>query len=369
MILNIESLTDLSGFHVVFNGTIKNEKKGNRGISHIIEHLICKNFDDLLDEFEKNGISWNAYTSDTKIVFYITGLFEYLHKFKDRYLERILDFKITQEDFENEKKIILEEYSDTFNKQSSAHFLNLYRKLFDNYNPIGDVNDIENITLEDCIEYRNKYYTNPTMIINVSRYNKYRNNSIKFNNFDNNYNTNYLKNNKFEYQKTNIFKSKTSIIYLSPVILDNYPLVNFTTALLSNGLKSPLYQEVREKNGLVYYINCYLDHITDNSSIVNISSETKDNKIDEFYEKVKYVLDNKEKFITQDRFDIVKQSFDIMYRKSDINRYSNINKYVTPKKWLIEPIIGDIKIEQIYDIYDKYFNIDNYYISYDKKEF
>jgi predicted Zn-dependent peptidase len=368
MIINIGSFTDLSGFHIIYNGTIKNESNGNRGISHIIEHLMCKTFEDLLDDFERNGITWNAYTSDTKIVFYITGLDEYLSPYRDKILDKLLEFDLSREDFDTEKKIILEEYSDTFNKQSNAHFLNLYRKLFDNYNPIGEKDDLKNIKIDDCIDYRKKYYYSPSYIVNVSKYDEY-NRDISFNNFDNDYYIKYIPNNDFIYQKTNIFKSKTSVIYLSPIVEKDYPIISFITALLSNGLKSPLYQETREKYGLVYYMNCYLDQITDNNGVINISTETRDDNIDILHEKIKNVLKNKEKFITKERFDTVKTSMKVLYKKANINRYNSVNKFITPNKWLIEPVLDSITLDKVYDIYDEYFNIDNFYVSYDKKEF
>ena len=368
MILNINSLTDLSGFYVIYNSTIRNESNGNRGISHFIEHLMCKEFDDMLDDFERNGINWNAYTSDTRIVFYITGLDEYMSRYRDNFVDRLSNFSVTKEDLETERKIIIEEYTDAFNKQSSAHFLNLYRKLFNNYNPIGDIHDINNITLDMCVSYKEKYYNTPSKIINVSKSSKYES-DISFNDFDNNYIVDYIKDNMFNYQKTNIFKSKMSMIYLSKIIDKDLPVVSFITALLGNGLKSPLYKEIRESSGLVYYIYCYLDHLSDNSGVINISTESNDENVEEINDKLRYILDNKEKFITRDRFDIVKRSYDIYYKKSNINRYNNINKYLTPKKWLIEPVLNELTLDLVYEVFDKYFIFDDFYISYDKKEF
>ena len=79
-VINVKSPTDLSGFYVVYNGSVQNEKKGWYGLSHLMEHLMYHRFDDLLDDFDKDGISSNAYTSDNNIVFYMTGLDEYLNK-------------------------------------------------------------------------------------------------------------------------------------------------------------------------------------------------------------------------------------------------------------------------------------------------
>ena len=111
-VLNVKSETDLSGFYIVYKGSVCNEKKGWYGLSHLMEHLICHSFDDMYDDFDRDGIANNAYTSDNEIVFYFTGLDEYLVKYKDEILKRILKFGVTEEMFQNERKIVLEEYKD-----------------------------------------------------------------------------------------------------------------------------------------------------------------------------------------------------------------------------------------------------------------
>jgi predicted Zn-dependent peptidase len=72
-IINLKSQTDLSGFYVSFEGSTNLEEKGNYGISHLMEHLLCKNFDHLQDDFDRNAIDWNAYTSSNEIVFHWVG--------------------------------------------------------------------------------------------------------------------------------------------------------------------------------------------------------------------------------------------------------------------------------------------------------
>jgi len=367
-LINIKSDTDLSGFYVIYNGTIRNEKQGTRGISHFIEHLMCKEFDDIIDDFDKFGINWNAYTSDARVVYYITGLDEYLNKYKKPFIDRLLRFNITQKELEIEKKIVLEEYSDVFNKQSSSHFLNLYRKLFSNYNPIGEVDDIKNFNINGCRYHRNEFYSTPSEIINVSKYNPF-DTDIKLNNFNNNYKMDYVFDNDFIFQKSNIFKSKTSIIYLSKMITEDYSFVNFVASMLGDGLKSPLYQEIREKSGLVYYVNCYLDHLTDENAVIKITTETNDGNVEQVNEKIYNILSNKEKYLTEERLDVVKKSYEIHYKKLEINRYTNINKYLSQKEWLIEPRLNEMTLEKIHEIYEKYFKFEDFYISYDKKEF
>ena len=87
MIINLKSQTDLSGFYVVYEGSTNLEKPGWYGISHLMEHLVCKSFDHLQEDFDKDGIDWNAYTSSNEIVFYLTGLDEKVNKWKKKFVE------------------------------------------------------------------------------------------------------------------------------------------------------------------------------------------------------------------------------------------------------------------------------------------
>ena len=161
-IINLKSQTDLSGFYVSFEGSTNIEEKGNYGISHLMEHLLCKNFDHLQDDFDRDAIDWNAYTSSNEIVFHLTGLDESLNKYKYGFNEMLCDFSnITKEDFEKEKNIVLQEYMDSFNSQEQSHYLNLERKLLGHYNPIGLKEDLENLSFMDCINFFEKQFQNP----------------------------------------------------------------------------------------------------------------------------------------------------------------------------------------------------------------
>ena len=143
MIINLKSETDLSGFYVVYEGSTNLEKKGWFGISHLMEHLMCKNFDHLQEDFDRDGIDWNAYTSSNEIVFYLTGLEDKVNKWKGEFMDLLGEFNVTKEQFENERNIVLEEYMDCFNDQTQTHMLNLSRKLFNDYDPIGLKEDLE----------------------------------------------------------------------------------------------------------------------------------------------------------------------------------------------------------------------------------
>jgi len=367
MIINLKSQTDLSGFYVVYEGSTNLEKKGWYGISHLMEHLMCKNFDHLQEDFDRDGIDWNAYTSSNEVVFYIQGLDEKVDKWKDEFMKLLGQFNVTKEQFENERNIVLEEYMDAFNDQSQSHMLNLSRKLFNDADPIGLRSDLENMKYMDCLQYFDVQYANPSKVINVSKNNKYKNNSIDFIERKIDKKT-IFGNYDVELELNNDFKDKSSISILSPIIETDFTKVHFINAMLSLGLKSPLYQEIREKRGLAYYVHCYQSRIN-KQGINTISTQTSNKNADKVIESVKEVISNPDKYLTKDRFNLVKDYYKVRMKKDEILRYKSVGKWINPEGWDINDILDTVKLKDIREVYDKYYDFDKFYISNDKKEF
>jgi predicted Zn-dependent peptidase len=367
MIINLKSETELSGFYVVYEGSTNLEKKGWFGISHLMEHLMCKNFDHLQEDFDKDGIDWNAYTSSNEIVFYLTGLDEKVNKWKGEFMDLLSEFNVTKEQFENERNIVLEEYMDCFNDQNQTHMLNLSRKLFGDYDPIGLKEDLEKLKYMDCLNFFELQYAKPTKIINVSKNKPYKNNTIDFAKRD------ITK--KLEFGKkdvplelSNEFKDKTSIVILSPVIEEDFAYVHFINSMLSLGLKSPLYQEIREKRGLVYYVHCYQSRVN-NQGINTISTQTSNKNYNGVVDAVKEVITNPDRYLTKERFNLVKDYYKVRMAKDEILRYKNVNQWINPPKWSVYDILDEVNMRKIKEVYKKYYNFDKFYISNDKKEF
>ena len=367
MIINLKSQTDLSGFYVVYEGSTNLEKSGWFGISHLMEHLMCKNFDHLQEDFDKDGIDWNAYTSSNEIVFYLTGLDEKVNKWKGEFMDLLGQFNVTKEQFENERKIVLEEYMDAFNDQTDCHMLNLSRKLFSDFDPIGLKKDLEKLKFMDCLNFFELQYSKPSKIINVSKNKEYKNATLSFAERTIVKNISFG-NNDVPLELNNEFKDKTSIVILSPVIDEDFAYVNFINTMLSYGLKSPLYQEIREKRGLVYYVNCYQSRVN-NQSLNTISTQTSNRNYKDCIASIKEVISNPDKYLTKERFNIAKDLYTVKKQKDEILRYKNVNQYINPEGWSIYDILDTVNLKKIREVYDKYYQFDKFYISSDKKEF
>jgi predicted Zn-dependent peptidase len=366
MITNLKSQTDLSGFYIVYEGSTNLEKKGWFGISHLMEHLMCKNFEHLQEYFDRDGIDWNAYTSSNEIVFYMTGLEEKVNKWKGEFMDLLGQFNVTKEQFENERNIVLEEYMDSFNDQTQSHMLNLSRKLFNDFDPIGLRQDLQNLKFMDCLNFFELQYAKPTKIINVSK-KDYKNNTLDF------AERTIVKNltfgdNKVPLELNNDWKDKTSVVLLSPVINEDFAHIHFINAMLSLGLKSPLYQEVREKRGLVYYVHCYQSRMNQ-QGLLTISTQTSNKNFNAVVDAIGGVIKNPKKFLTKDRFNLVKDYYGVRKEKDEILRYKNVNQWINPTGWSVYDILDKLDYKKIKDVYDKYYQFDNFYVSNDKKEF
>jgi predicted Zn-dependent peptidase len=366
MIINLKSQNDLSSFYIIWEGSTNLEKKGWYGITHLCEHLQTKMIDHLQEDFDRDGIEWNLWTSSNEICMYIKGLDNKVDKWKHIIMDLMFEFKITKEEFENERKIVLEEMADSFNEQTQAHMLNLSRKLFNDFNPIGLKEDLKKLKFLDIINFWELQYSKPTKIINVSK-TDYKNPTLDFAERKIVKNMAYG-NHDVPLELNNEWKDKTSIIILSPIINEDFAYIHFINSMLSLGLKSPLYTEIREKRGLVYYVHCYQSRVNEQSVNV-ISTQTSNRNFNAVIEAVEGVLKNPKKYLTKDRFNLVKDYYTVRKKKDEILRYENVNQFINPKGWSVYDILDEVNLKKIMEVYDKYYDFDNFYISNDKKEF
>jgi hypothetical protein len=114
--------------------------------------------------------------------------------------------------------------------KGDSHMLNLSRKLFNDYDPIGSKQDLENLKFMDCLNFFELQYAKPTKIINVSK-KSYKNNQL------NSKKEKIIKDitlviMMWHLELNNEFKDKTSIVILSKIINEDFAYVNFINSML-----------------------------------------------------------------------------------------------------------------------------------------
>lgn len=352
MIVNLKSKTDFSGFYIVFDGSTNIETEGIRGATHLLEHLLCRQFKDLREELQSSGIDWNATTSNNHMRFYFTGLEEQLSKFRSKLTERILNFDVTKKDFESEKKIVLQEYASTFNNQNKKHFLNVLRKYFDNAAPIGLREDLESLKWMDMIKLWENNYINPSKIINVSKNFKFEDSSLAFNNEVINKEWKIANYNLKLEGTGNDDNKQSSIIVFSNLIKEDINIVKFISKMISSGLEAPLYKIAREKKELCYSIDSDVLQLNKQATMmVTTRCEKKNEK--ELVKTITDILNNERKYLTQERFKIIKNSLKIQEKKREIERYAMVDDIIDGKEYSIYEGIDKITLKEVINRYQE----------------
>ena len=103
--------------------------------------------------------------------------------------------------------------------------------------------------------------------------------------------------------------------------------------------------------------------------INTISTQTSNRNFDAVVDATKLVLDNPKKYLTKDRFNLVKDYYSVRMQKDEILRYKNVNQWINPKGWSVYDILDEVNLKKVLEVYEKYYKFDNFYISNDKKEF
>ena len=105
------------------------------------------------------------------------------------------------------------------------------------------------------------------------------------------------------------------------------------------------------------------------SGITSISTLTTDENVEPVIECVNDIFNNIDDHLTKERFNIVKEQTKVNLKKSDINRYGNVNRWINPKGWNVSDIIDNVTYDDVMETFENNYKMDNFYISNDKTEF
>ncbi len=251
-----------------------NETAENSGISHLIEHMVFKGTTsrsafDIADEMESIGASINAFTSKNMTAYYTVSTDEYAKECLDILSDIYLNATFTDENLQREKGVIVEEINMTEDSGEDLCFELLAKAHFKD-NPLarpilGTAQTVNGTDYQMIKDYMSKYYTADNTYI------------ILTGNIDAPLAQKLVK----ECFEGKIKKTGEKSIQLEPAVLASeyickdkaieqaniafsFPCIPVThpkrkaLLLLNNiiggGMSSRLFQEVREKLGLVYSV-------------------------------------------------------------------------------------------------------------------
>jgi len=276
------------------------EKKENCGISHFLEHLLFKgsykrSARELKESIEGIGGQLNGFTTEEFTCYFVKIIHERLDLTVDILSDMVLNPKLSEEDLELERKVIMEEIK-MYLDQPSHYVHDLLNEILFFEHPLGmplagTLESIKTISREDIISYKNKFY-NPSNIIFAGcgsiDFKRFKDDIIlSFSKIDSSYPSRFTRVNKSkEGPKFRIFFKETEQTHLC---LGTYaPSRNshkrFATSLLNiilgGNMSSRLFQELREKQGLAYDIGSCFRRYSDVGSFV-ISAGVGNKRLEE----------------------------------------------------------------------------------------
>lgn len=164
-----------SKFKIIFNVGAEDEEQ-EYGISHLIEHCTFKGTQNLTQEqissrFDSLSASVNASTSSEFTSFKAKFPNPNLEEVLKLYSTMIFDSIYKTECIEKEKNVIIEEIKMYEDMPDEVAFENLIKLIYSGTgisNAIaGKIELLKSVTREDIINYKNKHYTAPNAVISV----------------------------------------------------------------------------------------------------------------------------------------------------------------------------------------------------------
>jgi len=251
------------------------EREGERGYSHLIEHLIFQGTEEkdaktLALAFDKLGTEANAFTERDSTCFYVKVLKRYALEAIDL-LAQMLSFPAFREkDVEKEKKVVIEEFKSYMdNPEQVIHDMGL-KALWGEHplsnSPLGEMEDLLSADPDKLRRFWSKAYTSDKLLVAVagdldiddvkgivSSYPLFSRGNSSIDPED----PPFL-NPQLVYRDDDTEITHIVLIGPGPSYGDrDFYSTNALTVILSNSMGARLFQKIREERGLAYSVYSY----------------------------------------------------------------------------------------------------------------
>ncbi len=280
-----------------FNVGSRDESAKNNGITHFIEHMLFKGTAKrssarIANEIESLGGYLNAFTSKEQTCYYGRGLKEHIEKTFDVLADMVQQPAFKSGEIRKEAGVVVDELYDIEDNPEELIFDKFEEKIFSRNSLslpiIGTEKNIKSFSQAELFDYiKHKYGFNKFIISAsgavdhgqllklVDKYIKkdLGNSSVKRKYYRELFDTKpQVEVIDKEIQQVHAIIGRTSYGYNNP----NRIKVALLSQILGEGSSSRLFQSVREKNGIAYQINTFLNSFYDISTFgVYLSTNEK----------------------------------------------------------------------------------------------
>jgi predicted Zn-dependent peptidase len=278
------------------------ETATNNGIAHFLEHMFYKGSEKYPDpevisqEIEGMGGNWNAFTSKDYTGYYIKASTAHFPKIIDILSDLLLRSKFDAREIEKEKGVIVEEIN-MYEDMPSRRVSELYEQIMYAGNPLGfDIAGTkETVTSFDrntFVNYMNSLYKPQNAVLVVAGGLGGEQNEIKkymglieekFGGWGKDVTASFeTYDRKVTESAIRTFVKKTEQAHFClgfPTFARNDKrdtILKVLSTILGGGASSRLFQEVREKRGLCYYISTGIEQYEETGYIVTQAGVAKD---------------------------------------------------------------------------------------------
>ena len=362
------------------------ESEKESGVSHFIEHMLFKgtknrSAKDIARDIDRLGGEINAFTNKECTCYYVHLLDEHINKGIDVLSDMILNSSFDTNDIDKERFVILEElkmYEDSLDDLSYDLLVeNVYPNDGLGRNILGNRKTIRSLKREDILNYYNKYYVPNNAVISIcgnfkfeeivkvieDKFEQWQEKEVNIEVKEANYTPCFVTKNK-DSEQVNI------AINLKAIPEENekeaYAL-SVVNNIFGGSTSSRLFQSIREEKGLVYSIYSS-QTLYRKCGELGIFASTSEEYLKEVYDLIiKEIKNIRENYITEEELEESKEQLKGNYILSLESINSKmlahgeamlLNNKLKKEDEIIEHI-NAVNMEQVKDIINKVFNIEN----------
>lgn len=285
VVLAPNTSTETITIQILVEAGSKYENLENNGISHFLEHMIFKGTKKrptsqiISEELDSVGGEFNAFTSKEQTGYWVKVPKQHLKLALDVVSDIYLNSTLKQEEIDKERGVILQEMA--MYKDMPIHYIwDVFESLFYGNQPagwdiIGTTENLNRFQRKDFVDYlKNFYIPKSTVVIVAGNFNpeivsklieKYFEKNLKSPEkigklaVSHNQKRPQLKVYAKETDQTHLVLGVKSVDMFSE---DRY-IASLLATVLGGGMSSRLFDELREKRGLTYYVNAGTEPYTD----------------------------------------------------------------------------------------------------------
>lgn len=272
----------------------RNEELVDNGLSHFLEHMAFKGTKtksalEIAQKFDEIGGRFNAYTSRENTVYYAKVLKDDLPIAIDILSDILQNSVYAEDEIKREKEVILQEIAQTNDAPDDLIFDMFQEKAYPEQSfgrsILGTVDHVSNVTQKQILSYVERNHFNENLVVSAAG-------KLTFEHLQNLLDERFAgfasQNNKFNSKAEYVGGEVRLDKDLEQVhVVFGFNCVDFydedfyayqvLSLIAGGGMSSRLFQEIRERRGLVYSVSSFSSHYTDTGMFGVYGATTPDN--------------------------------------------------------------------------------------------